>query len=180
MANNRVDQKYWQPLPIWKGEQWSGIVFGKLPSAEGMLWEIGLIFEQPNYGERVFRAISAWNDSKSEDIENRICVSFIIEENDEYLAYVYPNLIDLKPDELNTICIICKMFPNPSTSSLRRFQQIYDGGSYLLRPYTFVDGVPQPLSGVEPILKSHLKIEKWDALKPTDVEYQHRKKVIGL
>lgn len=64
-----------------------------------------------DHGQNVFEAVSRWNDHKTED-GNNICVSFIIQNEREYLTYLYPGLAEVPPGLLIDSIIICKQFPN--------------------------------------------------------------------
>ena len=177
-----LDSKYSQPLPIseiWESDEWLGYAFGKAQTDSGALFDLGIVFKTAGYGKQVFEAIRGWNDNNDTDPDNNIGVSFIIEDGEEYLAYIYPTLEDRAPGELTAVAILCKAFPNPQTSLFRRFEKEYDGGDYVFSAYTMQGEVPVPIPGVQPILKSHLKIKRWDELSPGEVEHEHRKKVIG-
>jgi hypothetical protein len=180
-ADNNDDEnsKYWQPLPIWKAERWLGYAFSIVVLQSGDVWELGMIFDDADYGTQVFNSIAGWNHGNATDPDNNIGISFIIEDHGEYLAYVYPNINNEPEDHLQAVCIICKEFPNYPSSRLKNFQQLYDGGNFLLTGYYMKNNRLGVLPGITPVLKSGVKIKSAKDLIPGELEYVHRKKVIG-
>ncbi len=139
---DRDYEKYSEPRSIWDEDQWKGFAFTEVPTKDGPYWELGMVFGDREYGRKVFEAVSGWNDHKQEDRKNNICISFIIQNEREYLTYVYPGLPDVPPDRLIDTIIICKTFPNPPTSHFRKFQAAYKGDPYLLGAhYTTGDAI---------------------------------------
>jgi SEC-C motif-containing protein len=164
------DDIYVQPSPFWKSEEWYGNVFAAVPTEEGPYWEFCLVFRTKNYGKRVFDAISAWNQNLSEDRKNNICISFIIESDNEYSTFIYPGLPDATENQVTDTAVLVKEFP--SDEHFKRFQSAYRGKPFLFAAYYLKDGEIFPLIGIKPIWKFHVKIKRREELSASDLEFQ--------
>src|SRR5258708_6118209 len=98
-GSKRDYSKYAQPGPILKDEQWYGMTFYPTETnpTDGPFWTVGMVFRTPNYAKQVFEAIVAWTAGEQQgglplDRDNRIGISFILEHDSDYSAYIYPTL----------------------------------------------------------------------------------------
>jgi hypothetical protein len=132
-----------QPTPEWNPQEWLGMIFGIPP--EGNFFKLGMLFKSQSYGKHFFECIRSWNYYQNKDSEDNIKISFIIESESEYSAYVYPSFerksikLAKKQSEMEMLqkrqlknheqlvmmAIVCKCFPNPPNSIFRLFRSRY-------------------------------------------------------
>lgn len=190
MANSSTDPKpdYLSPVHFWEPDQLLGYGFGGYETKEATFWEIGMVFQSPDYGLRAFKGISGWNRDAETDPENQIGVSFIIMDDDSYLAYTYPTLGNAvieegKPDredgkEVFFVGTICKRFDGYKNSQLKKFAETYKGEAFKLVAYYPKGDTIEPIPGVKGVLKRSIKIKPRAELTPSDWEWHHIKNVI--
>ena len=86
-----------QPLPDFEIEydQWltNGyfLLDTKYQNPNGYLNYFGPVFKDKDYAIKFFNYICSWNQNNDLDIENNICISFIIESDVSYSTYLYDN-----------------------------------------------------------------------------------------
>jgi hypothetical protein len=155
-----------QPIPNWDSKEWLGMIFG-IPLKRN-IYKLGMLFKSENYAKEIFKCIRAWNYNQDEDLNNNINISFIIESNSEYSAYVYPSLerksIELAKEKLEKemlekrvfkehqqlimTIIICKLFPNPPNSNFNLFKSYYKmGDSFEFGAYFIKSQIPELKNG---------------------------------
>ena len=83
---------YWQPFPefTWDlGKEWMsmGFAFPENPMPED-LNVVGPVFKSESYAREFFNIIRAWNYGNEEDIDDNVCLSFIIEKSEKYYTYI--------------------------------------------------------------------------------------------
>ena len=195
---------YVQPLPnfTYAPEEWLGMGFA-FPINPGSrdLNIVGPVFKSQDYAHRFFETVREWNYGSNDDVDNNVCLSFIIEKSAEYSTYLYPNLdrqsikqasaeaeeelkfekFGKEHDQLVIQPIFCKLFPHDSQSQLNAFiQKQSEDRTFLLQPFVQrPDGSFEILLSEQPILKHHVTIKKREELHHQDVEYQHGKYVMG-
>ncbi len=197
---------YVQPFPNfrYKPEEWKGMAFAFPNDSDPKLLNvIGCAFVTENYAQNFFKLFQEWNYNKTEDKENNVCISFIIENKKNYSVYIYPNF-DRKSvvesfreiEELNKFqkfgkehqqlvfqMIYCKTFPFGSNSQLEKF--VYDQSKNLL-PFWFKpfiikkNGELHMLYKDLHILKHHFKYKNRSELNKDDYEYHHGKNIMKL
>jgi hypothetical protein len=182
------EPNYFSPVDFWDSDQLLGYGFGRYKADGQTFWEIGMVFQSPDYGLRAFKAISGWNHGAETDPENEIGVSFIIMEDDSYLAYTYPTLgngtfAEGKPksqdaEDLKFVGIICKPFDNYKKSQLKAFVDAYKGETFKLLAYYPKGNTIEPIPGLRGVLKRNLKVKSRSQLTPADVEWHHIKNVV--
>lgn len=191
---------YVQPMLETKYEsaEWKAVAFAFPENPrETELNVVGLAFSSLEYARQFFRMISAWNHNQQDDIENNICLSFIVEDEKDYSTYLYPNperkiiketfkKIEEKRkyekygkqhQQLVTQVIFCKIFPYGPVSSLTKFATLQDPlRPYWLKPFLIKEGNKLEMLFDEPsILKHHFKFKKRSQLEEGEVEYRHGK-----
>ena len=82
------------PLPDFKVDlsQWktNGFAFTKIIDERYPPY-MGPAYADKEYAHKFFNYIRSWNKGNSEDINNLIIISFVIEGNETYTTYIYPN-----------------------------------------------------------------------------------------
>lgn len=189
-----------QPIPEWNGDEWLGLVF-LIPQVIGSgTPKIGLLFRRKEYAETFFKVVRSWNYDQSIDYGNNICISIILD-NDEanYFAFIFPSyerqsisIARMTADramlekrqlkeqrQLIVSIMICKEFPNPPTSSFRKFQQAYSAGqAYFLSSFSYETNFPSEITESGAVTKYHLKIKKLSELSQEDIEYAHCQRIL--
>jgi len=191
---------YMQPMPDFTiiPSEWLGIGYAfSDPPAEDKPNLFGPAFATQEYAERVFELLRSWNDGRDEDRDENICVSFVIEGNGNYTAFIYPN--PRRPSttsffregdklrrtskrgrehqKLVVMFTFCKTLPLPSTSLFHRFAKEYldePARPIFLQAFRLIDGVTEMLYDINPILKWNLKIKRREDLAPSEMEYTFR------
>jgi len=178
-------------LELWNRAKFLGSYFTSQPGGQTTC-TVGMFFANESAAREVFEYVSGWNHGKEDDlgINEQVCVSFVINERkDAYAMFVYPNpeqeTLKKYQDALKTeeqhrdkeqialvgMMIMCKVFPNYSTSGFRVFQNHYrSGGQYLLSPFVLVENIPRPITGAKRILKDRIKIKRVEELERIDIE----------
>lgn len=86
-----------QPPPDFKVEetQWitNGYLFPdpKYKQQYDLQNHFGPVYKDEAYGKQFFDYLRSWNSGESDDVENNICLSFVIEEDNSYTTYIYAN-----------------------------------------------------------------------------------------
>lgn len=85
---------YVQPMPnfIYDPAKWTDVAYGGLDSDLGIYdpW-VALVFNDVDYAVGFFELLRSWNFGKSTDRKGNIQLSFIFEENGEYIFGLYPS-----------------------------------------------------------------------------------------
>jgi hypothetical protein len=185
---------YIQPLPNFKyePEEWRANIF--VCDNVTKLYIIGIAFNTKEYAEKFFELLKSWNCGLDEDFDNNICLSFIIESDNTYSTYVYPNdrrrIIgearrkvegDLALEkygkchqQLIVGCILKNTFEYNSNSSFITFKNGYmEGNLYRFQAFLFNDGSIEPIEEINFIVKKNLKIKNRNELSNDEMEYIH-------
>jgi hypothetical protein len=86
-----------KPFPKFKFDntEWltNGYLFPQVEFYEGKKLPIyfGFVFKSKQYGYDFFQYIKEWIANPDDDKEKQICLSFVIENNNTYSTYLYPN-----------------------------------------------------------------------------------------
>ncbi|MFV8226904.1 hypothetical protein [Christiangramia aquimixticola] len=86
-----------QPFPDFKIDysEWltNGYVMYRENEDENLekLNYFGPVYKTREYAEKFFNYIRSWNQDSDSDLENNICISFIIEPDTKYSTYLYAN-----------------------------------------------------------------------------------------
>jgi hypothetical protein len=185
-----------QPMPEFalKTEEWKGMAFAfPQKSDRSLLNVVGCAFKTREYAHEFFELLRAWNYHEKEDRDNNICLSFILEDNAHYIAYLYPNpdrtsvkqFFDVSEEaqkiakfgkqhqQLIMQMAIGKSFPFGPNAKLKFFveNQPYDR-PFWLKPFLMHDdGTLEMIHDEEPILKYHFKFRAKKNLTPHEHEY---------
>ena len=195
---------YVQPLPQFEYDtsEWKGMVFAfpLLPNSVDLI-SVGCAFKTKEYAESFFKYLKQWNYNQNEDKDNNICLSFIIEDDENYSTYIYPNPFrDIVSKTFKKIAdslkfekygkeqqqlvaqfLFCKLFPYGENSQLNNFIKKQDQKKpFILRPFIMHNnGQFEFLSDELSILKFHFKFKERSALEKNELEYGHGKKVMN-
>jgi len=194
---------YVQPLPSFttESEKWTDMCFAYPINPESNeLNVVGPVFSDREYAHNFFNLLRDWNYQQSEDKDNNICLSFVIENDIQYSVYFYPSLkrktiasffkaaeehqkydkYRKEHQELVMQMIFCKVFRYGKGLGLRRFLQIQsEDKPFWLKPFIIkADRTFEVIWEEEPILKYHFKCRRRNELNKNEVEYQHGKHVI--
>ena len=191
---------FWQPLPEFRwdlGEEWisMGFAFPENPTPED-LNILGPVFKSENCAQEFMNIVKIWNYNHEEDIENNICLSFIIEDSNRYFTYIYPNLrrqsvkeafskieemrkfykFGKEHQQLVVEPVFSRSFSSPPDSKLNKFIQTQQNNEpFWFQPLIqYSAGNVKILFSIKPILKHQVKIKKRTELEQHELEYQHR------
>ncbi len=84
---------YVQPMPDFAFDpaRWTGMGFAFPQRLEpGVLNLVGPAFDDEATARGFLRLLKAWNYNQDDDKNDNICLSFIVENDREYSAYLYP------------------------------------------------------------------------------------------
>lgn len=194
---------YFQPFPSFtiEGEKWTDMGFAYPENPQpNELNVVGPVFSDKEYAHNFFNLLRQWNYQQSEDKDNNICLSFILESENQYSVYFYPNLkrktvgeffeeaeqqqklkkFGKEHQQLVGQMIFCKIFRYGEGLGLKRFLEIQsEDKPFWLKPFiTKADRTFEMIWEEEPILKYHFKCKKGKELSKGEVEYQHGKHVM--
>jgi hypothetical protein len=196
---------YIQPLPEFevKPDEWLGMVYMYPPDTGPKgLNGVGLAFKTPEYAAGFFNLLRKWNYDQDEDRNNNICLSFIIEDEDAYSVYLYPNperpsVRHFREEYESGAClsmpgkehfplimqmIFHKLLPYSAACHVNAFLHHQKAG----QPFWFVacaqreDGNAEVMQRVAPLIKYKFKYKRRRDLTQTDLEYSHGKALMGL
>lgn len=195
-----------QPLPnfTYDPQRWLGMAFAfpVQSEKERLLNVVGCLFDDEDYAKKFFNLLRAWNYMNKIDYERNICLSFIIENDENYSVYLYPNLerdivkqafkeieeerkfekYGKEHQQLVVQIIFCKQFSYGPDSQLKKFIETQQKEKpFWLMPFIKTqDGRFKILENIDPILIFHFKVKKRDELTKKEIEYQHGKSVMGI
>jgi len=194
----RYTSIYVQPWPDFQldRETWTDMCFAYPENPQpNELNIVGPLFSNKEYANKFFNLLMDWNYRKSEDIDNNICLSFIMENERQYSVYLYPNLkrktvglffkdaeeqqkyekYGKEHQQLVMIMLFCKVFRYGKDPSLKRFLEIQTKNKpFWLKPFLKLDnGTIQMIYEEPSILKYHFKAKRRKDLRKNEVEYQH-------
>jgi len=187
---------YVQPMPDFalKTEEWKGMAFA-LPQEPdpNLLNVVGCAFATRDYGHKFFELLRDWNYHKKEDRDNNICLSFILEDETHYIAYLYPNpdretveeffeaveeaqkleKFGKQHQRLVMHMVLGKRFPFRHDAKLKAFVGNQPNNRpFWLKPFLMgEDGSLEMIYDEEPILKHHFKFKAAKDLTPQEYEY---------
>lgn len=194
---------YVQPLPefSYDPDKWKGMsyAFPQDPDPH-LLNVVGCAFSTSDYANKFFNLMRSWNYNEKEDKDNNICLSFIVESENEYSVYLYPNperrtvgeffgeveeerkleKHGKQHQQLIMHMLFCKIFPYGENSQLKIFitKQRKDR-PFWLQPFIMDEnGHIDILYDIEPILKYHFKFKNRSELIKKEIEYHHGKNIM--
>ena len=188
---------YVHALPDFQIEpdKWLGAFFGFAEDPDNCqhIPMVGWIMSDREYAERVHSLLTQWSYGKPKDEENNIRASVIVDGDDEYIFFCYPNM-DRKTaaqfyDEVEkqrkkksltdvhhkqmALLVFGKRCKITATSYFPTFRKRYQDGV----PYVFQlvvlgeDGEPKKIPGLADFVLFNLKIkDRWE-LDRKDIEY---------
>lgn len=188
---------YIQPMPTFTIEQdkWLGAVFGyaEQPNNPHQIPVVGWALSDADYARKIHSALKAWSYGNLKDEEKNICMSVIIDEENDYIFFSYPSpnretasqffdkvekqrkqksLTDIH-HKLFCMLIFGKRFTMLPNSYLPRFRERYQDGI----PFLFSLGVLQSdssfkkVDNLEDFMLFNLKIKDKKDLNRKDIEY---------
>jgi hypothetical protein len=192
---------YVQSMPefTYDPTKWVSMAFGVMLSPQsapaGM---VGLVFDDPQYAEAFFKLLRSWSHRDSEDLNDNIKMTFVLEE-DLYCVYLYPNpfkasimkffdnvqekskLTEFGKEHLGLVVQmqICKAFSRTHGDGIAKFAAEQRGRrEYFLVGFVQTgDGKPARIADIEPIRMTHLRALNRSELCADDLEYQVLKKM---
>lgn len=176
---------------------WLGMVFGYYapPNKRFQIPLVGLIFSDEEYAKKFFSLLLRWNYDSLEDRDNNFVISIILNNDDSYLTYIYPNIkrksaemfvqeVESRrkkefPEEqhvkLFAQFFTMKRFDITSRSYFPTFRERYeDGIPYRLDAFTGTEENLEEFGKIKNILgftKFNLKIKERKDLTREDYEY---------
>jgi hypothetical protein len=183
--------------------EWKSMAFMAVENVDPrLISSVGLVFKTSEYANKIFNLLRAWNNNDNYDDKNNICLSFVIEKNNEYSTYLYPN-----PDRESILkfwreseeelkfkkygkehlpiimqMIMCKSFKYSTNSYLDKFIAMQtDKRPFWLQAFLSDErNNPIAITEIEPILKYHYKYLKRSELEKSSYEYLHGKNYMDL
>lgn len=157
---------------------------------------VGPQFKTEDYAKKAWALIQSWNYEEVEDKDGNVVLSFVIDNDNSYRAFIFPSptrktikefskvaedgLTKKERHEPYTILIqfvFCKNFLlGPNTL---RFKEKYKNGTKIIfcpfwkKP----DGGVERIYSVKPIIKYNCKIKRLDELTKEDFELEYIKSV---
>lgn len=153
----------------------------------------GPAYRDKNYAIKFFNYLRIWNDSHSVDSANNICVSIIIENNENYSVYLYPNIQEEKLDKYfskhkekmalkkygkkQQELIMQTLFWKRNITQGNFFKQFIDdlktSNEYYFAPFYVENGNSIIIDELK-ILKNQIKIRNRSELTTKDIEYHFK------
>jgi len=160
---------------------------------QGYLNHFGPAYEDKSYAIKFFNYLRLWNNDKISDLENNICVSLIIENNEKYSTYFYPNSnkkelenyftkykkeMALKKygkvqQEMTMQMIFWKRNQNQGTFFKEFIKDLKINPEYFFVPFYIENKQPIIIEELK-ILKSALKVKNRNELTEKDIEYHYK------
>lgn len=149
------------------------------------------VYKDEQYALDMFEYFKSWNYNKGEDLDNNICLSFIIENYSQYSVHIYPNLFRKTVNEffkkVEAINLLekygkqhqqlvfyinfCNIFPYGINSQLKQFRNLQGTESFIFTTgFIDKDGGIVIVSDSE-ILKHHYKIKDRRDVSIGEIEY---------
>ena len=173
---------------------WQGMAFGYLepPNRKFQIPAVGLLFSDEEYAKKFFSLLRIWNYGSLEDKDNNFVISIILDNDDSYLTYIYPNIsrqsarefiqeVESKrkktfPEELHVrlfaLLFTMKRFIITEKSYFPTFMRRYnDGVPYRLEAYIGTEENWKISKKIPGFTKFNLKIKKRTDLNRKDIEY---------
>jgi hypothetical protein len=190
-----------QPFPDFNIDynQWltNGYLFPNLKYKDQyeLYNHFGPAYKTKDYAIKFFSYLKNWNQGEDDDVENNICLSFVIEPDNSYTTYLYanPNRKWLDPlfnkyhekmkyekygknqQSLVMDMIYWKNLKLVDTSLFPHFLKSQPtSGKFYFVPF-YIDDKEHPISVEEmKICKYQYQVKSRNELTPSDVEYHHR------
>lgn len=186
------------PFPdfsLWRKANFIAMIFARAGSAD--LPRVGMAFGDQDAAKEVWSYIEDWNYGSSEDPDNNVCVSLVVNKKaGAYALFVYPNYFrptvqaakeqfqqgkEDKEQQMHVgqmiMCkmIMCKVFPLKNSGFEKVFLPQYKPGEEYLFECWIMGNPPKGLEGTIQIRKKDLKIIDYDKLTRKDLEYHMAK-----
>ena len=191
-----------QPYPDFEIEysQWltNGYLFPnpEFKEKHNLIYHFGPAYKTRDYANKFFEYLKSWNQAEnpSEDLDNNICLSFILEEDNSYTTYFYANpnrkWLDhmfyhyrknnqLKLYGKNQQSMVMQMiyWKNlkivEGTSFTKFIDEQPENKEFFFAPFFIENGTPIVLEKSK-ILKKHYSLKKRSELNKEDVEYHYK------
>lgn len=173
---------------------WVGVGFGyaELPDRKFQIPLVSLVFSEKEYAKRFFSLLRIWNNNSLEDRDNNFIISIILDNENDYLAYIYPNILKERarefvqeveskrkktfPEEehvrLFAFLWTMKRFIITEKSYFPTFRQRYnDGVPYRLEAWIGTEENSKICEDIPGFTKFNLKIKRRQDLTREDIEY---------
>jgi len=173
---------------------WLGMMFGygEPPDRKFQIPIVGLLFSDEGYAKKFFSLLRIWNYGLLEDKDNNFVISIILDTDDSYLTYIYPNIsrqtakeffsyVESKrkktfPEELHVrlfaFLFTMKRFIITEKSYFPTFMRRYnDGVPYRLEAFIGTEENWKIAEKIPGFTKFNLKIKKRTDLNREDIEY---------
>jgi hypothetical protein len=176
-------------------DKWLGAFFGfaEDPNNPVQIPMVGWIMADEEYAKRVHTLLLQWSYRNLKDEENNIRASVIVDEEDEYIFFCYPNMerktaakfyekVEKKRKETSltdvhhkqmAMLIFGKHCQITENSYFPIFRNRYkDGVPYIFRLVVLGDdGQPHSIAALDDFILFNLKIKNKDELDRKDIEY---------
>lgn len=190
---------YVQPMPDfdYDPKEWKGMVFG-FASSPGLLNFVGCAFSTEKTAHNFFNLLKTWNYDNDEDKDNNICLSFILENENEYSVFLYPNMArktvedcfqeveklrkcekyGKEHQQLVMHRNFFNTFPYGPDSQLKQFIEKQPSHSpFWLKCFVLEEDGQLKWFPEGAILKFHFKLKNRNDLEKSEEEYSHKKTI---
>jgi len=195
---------YVQPMPTFEIQpgKWQGMAY-MLPPNSGALGlnGVGLVFTETQYAKHFFGLLWEWNYGQPDDKSNNIHLSFIIEPDNRYSVYLYPDLQrhtvrefaqSVEDEQLRKSptkehfplvaqLILHKCLPYTQACFVNKFVESQpQHEAFWLVPCILTKAGAQVLTMVSPIVKYQFRFCCRQDPNKRDLEWHHGKRLMGL
>ncbi|MCC5907026.1 MAG: hypothetical protein JJU13_12500 [Balneolaceae bacterium] len=187
------------PLPNFDlhSDEWNGMAY-MLPTQPQYPPIMGPTFKSKDFALKFYQLLRSWNYDEIDDREdNNIKISIVVENNQGYSIYLYPNpdrktVINFfekskriqafekkckRQQELVTMVIFCRIFPFGVNSNIRKFVKLYKWGTPFGLSVFLRDEETNEISfieEVETIRKCHLRYMERKYVPDNSIENMHK------
>ncbi len=191
-----------QPFPDFEVEynQWltNGYLFPNPDYQEeyNLKYHFGPTYKDREYAINFFEYLMAWNQvtNPTNDLDNNICISFVLEDDNSYTTYLYANpnrkwlddmfnqyrkTVQLEKYGKNQQSMVMQMiyWKNikivEGTLFTKFINEQPQNGEFYFMPFYIENGTPVPIEGIK-ILKRHYNYRKRSEINENDIEYHYR------
>ncbi|MED4786419.1 hypothetical protein P9654_03040 [Bacillus atrophaeus] len=193
---NKPSTMFVQPIMNYKSEEWLAMVYGvpvELTAESKFL--VGFAFKTKEYAHQFFDLLLGYNEGEQFDSENKIRLSFVTEDPQNYSVYIYPsierqNVLEYQKDseekfgkETQNIVAsltINKYFPYGPESSFKNFKENYNPANLVeLKAFLLKDnGSLEDIYEIDSIFKKDILIKHRKLFERHELEYQHHKAIV--
>lgn len=153
----------------------------------------GPVYKDERYGKQFFDYLKSWNINNADDIDNNICLSFVVEEDNSYTTYIYANpdrkwldaafneySENVKYEKYGKVqqsmvmqMVYWKTLPNQKGTLFYSFISVQaQDKKFHFCPFYMVNGKPVAIDS-HIITKYHYRFKKREEIRDRDLEFYY-------